>query len=474
MSWLADFVVSHILSIVSFVLAIVLVARAESQRRPTGSTVAWLLAVLFNPYVGIPLYLFLGGRKLKQRAAAKDKLHRPTHPSPPSPAAVESHGPIARMLCASGAGAPTAGNHVALLPTGELSYAAVVEAIESAERTIDISTLIFANDEVGDAIAQKLVAKAQQGVQVRLLIDALFEYLSSHKQMGLLHAGGVHVAWFMPLGSITRRGSANLRLHRKAILVDDRLAIVGGMNIATEYMGETPSPKRWRDLSARVTGPCVSDIASIFRADWAFAAGEKLVEPPPEAARPAPASPVPTSDGDVTIQVVGSGPDVESDLIYDAVLSSVFTAKRRLWIATPYFVPDEALVRGLALAVRRGVDVCIVVPKVSNHLTADLAGASYLRDLDRIGARIRCYAPGMMHAKLVIVDDDLGILGSANMDMRSFFLDYEIALFIESVAEIQAMARWLEELLPTSVDLTTPGPIRRWIESAARLLAPLE
>jgi cardiolipin synthase len=230
-------------------------------------------------------------------------------------------------------------------------------------------------------------------------------------------------------------------------------------------MGPTPLPGRWRDLSARVRGPSVADIATIFRADWAFAAGETVPEPAVVDA---------SASGDVMVQVVGSGPDSESDTIYDAFLSSVFTAQRRLWITTPYFVPDEGLFRGIALAVRRGVDVCIIVPLRSNHLTADLAGAEYLREIQKVGGRVRCYEPGMMHAKLVLVDDEVGILGSANMDMRSFFLDYEIALFISAEREIEAMATWLTGLLESCVDLPRPGPLRRWVESVARLLAPLE
>lgn len=454
---LAHVVVSHLLSIASFVLAMLLVARAADQRRPTGSTVAWLLAILLIPYVGVPLFLVLGDRKLRKAADAKGRLYAPLRSASPGDA------PLARMLCASGASAPTSDNALELLPTGEASYAAVIDAIEKAERTINVSTLILADDSVGREIAARLAAKATRGVQVRLLIDALFEFRSSRAQISALRAAGVHVAWFMPIRAFTRRGSANLRLHRKAILVDDCLAIVGGMNLAEEYMGPTPLPTRWRDLSARLTGPAVGDITNVFRADWEFGAAERLDAPPISAAA-----------GDVAVQVVGSGPDVESDLIYDAVLTTVFTANRRLWIASPYFVPDEGLVRALALAVRRGVDVRIIVPLRSNHLTADLSGASYLRELEGVGARILRYAPGMMHAKLVIADDNLAILGSANMDMRSFFLDYELALFVTTPAAVTSMANWFIELVPRCVDTPEASTGRRLVEGVARLLAPLE
>lgn len=462
----AHLILTHVMSVASFVLALVLIARAGAQRRPTGSTMAWLLAIILVPYLGVPLYLLFGGRKLRQRAGRKAPLSKTHGQATLGPDAT----PLARMLSASGANAPSSGNRFELLTTGEASFAAVIDALEGAERSIGVSTLILADDPVGRAIAETLGAKARSGVQVRLLIDALFEFRSSRRQIQALRNAGVHVAWFMPLGTSLHRGNANLRLHRKAIVVDDRLAIVGGMNLAQEYMGPVPRADRWRDLSATVEGPAVADILDIFRADWRFAAGEELATVPRSPA----AERVATAPAEVALQVVGSGPDAESDRIYDAVLTSVFAAKRRLWIATPYFVPDEALARALALAARRGVDVCIVVPLASNHRTADLAGAPYMRELEHVGARIRRYEPGMLHAKLVVVDDDLAIFGSANMDMRSFFLDYELALFVDGGKEVAAMAAWFESLAPQCVSTPPASAARQLVESAARLLAPLE
>jgi cardiolipin synthase len=228
-------------------------------------------------------------------------------------------------------------------------------------------------------------------------------------------------------------------------------------------MGPTPLASRWRDLSMTVTGPAVADIGALFRADWEFASGEAM-DPAPTVA----------GDGPTRVQVIGSGPDSENDLIYDAFLSAIFEAKRRISIATPYFVPDEAIVHALVLAIRRGVAVQILVPLRSNHRTADLAGAAYLRELRDAGGSIRCYEPGMMHAKILLVDDDVGILGSANMDRRSFFLDYEIALLIADREEVARMEAWFLPLLERSVDLPPAGRIRALVEPFARLLAPLE
>jgi cardiolipin synthase len=202
----------------------------------------------------------------------------------------------------------------------------------------------------------------------------------------------------------------------------------------------------------------------VVRADWQFASGA-----------PRPGAPALSPNaGDAAIQVVASGPDVAGDLIYDAFLTAVFAARRRLWIATPYFVPDEALLRALVLAVRRGVDVRVVVPARSNHRSADYAGASYLRALADAGGKICCYAPTMMHGKAVLVDDAVAVIGSANVDMRSLFFNYEIALFCSSAAEAASLAAWFDTLWPSCGTLAPAGKVRVLVEAVARLIGPLE
>ncbi len=454
MSSLVSLVLSHLLSIVGFLMGAVLVATILAQRRAPGTTYAWLLAIVLIPYVGVPLYLVFGGRKLRKREV-KQALYAPRPKS--------RGGTIAEMMCTSGAPPIRSANQVELHVTGELAFAAVIETLTAAQRSIHISTLILGNDEVGGAILDILEAKARAGLEVRVLLDAMFKFRADRGRLARLRDAGANFAWFNPVWHVPFRAHANLRLHRKIIVVDGRTAIVGGMNLATEYMGPTPSPTRWRDLSLRVVGGAVEDIDSVFRADWSYAAHETLA-----------VTDAPATTGHAEIQVVGSGPDVASDLLYDAFLSAVFEARERLWIATPYFVPDEALVRGLVLAVRRGVDVRIIVPARSNHRTADLAGASYLRQVAEAGGTICCYQPGMMHAKSILVDNTFAVIGSANLDMRSLFLNFEISLFFTSPDEIGALARWFESTWPACGPLASAGRVRRVIESLARLIGPLE
>jgi cardiolipin synthase len=255
-----------------------------------------------------------------------------------------------------------------------------------------------------------------------------------------------------------------LRNHRKLVVVDDRVGILGGMNLANEYMGPRPFEGRWRDLALRVEGPVTRDLTAVFASDWEFATGEKMVRAPFDA----------ESMGDAVVEVAPSGPDAAGDSFYDAVLTGLFAAKSRIWIATPYFIPDDALCRGLVLAARRGVDVRIVVPARSNHLTADLAGAEYLRDIAAAGGKIQRYLPGMLHAKSMILDDAVGVVGSANLDMRSLFLDYEVSLFLYSAPEIKTLSEWFDSLAgQCSEGMPKSGWLRGSAESVGRLLAPV-
>jgi cardiolipin synthase len=477
MASLPHVLISHLLSIVGFAMATVLIAVIVVQRRAAGTTFAWLLAIVLIPYVGVPLYLVFGGRKLRNNRG-KARLYD-------SGAARMQDDSLAAMLCASGAPPPRAGNSFELYPTGETAFAAIIATLESATRSIHVSTLILGNDEVGDAILAVLERKAKAGVEVRVLLDSLFKRRAGKSSLAELEQAGGKFAWFMPVWHMPFRRSlhANLRLHRKIIVVDGSVAIVGGMNLAHEYMGPTPTPARWRDLSAKIRGPAVADIAAVFQADWRFAAKETLAQGPASPDRAAPPKggaelpSTPATDpsaGDGVLQVVGSGPDVSDDLIYDAFLTAVFSARRRLWISTPYFVPDEGLLRALVLAVRRGVDVRIVVPARSNHLTADYAGASYLRAVEEAGGKILCFAPTMLHAKAVLVDDSVAVIGSANVDMRSLFLNYEIALFMTSSHEVAVLDTWFSSLWAECKALPAAGRVRTLVESVARLIGPLE
>ena len=289
---------------------------------------------------------------------------------------------------------------------------------------------------------------------------------------------GARVAYFMPMLHIPFRGRANLRNHRKIVVVDGRIALTGGMNLARPYMGPTPDPSDWLDLAAAVEGPAVADLESLFVSDWAFATGEDLA--PSNRHTTVPTDRDPHDDplrldrGTSLAQVVASGPDVADDPLYETLVSLIFAARERIWIVTPYFVPDEMLARALNLAARRGVDVRLIVPARSNHISADLARKSYLRELHEAGGQVLLYQPVMLHAKAVIFDDQLAVIGSANMDNRSLFLNYEVALFLYSREQVGSVSAWASRLQADCLrDLPRPGWVRELAENVVRLLSPL-
>jgi cardiolipin synthase len=440
----------HVGTVLGAVCALVFAGTLVRDRRPTGSTAAWLLVIALVPWLGVPLYFFFGGRKL--RTSGKPKLPQRT-------SAAKSDGPVERVLVATGAGELEAGHAIDWHPDGEAAFVGLCDAIDAATKTIRIATFVLGDDAVADAIIDKLVARAEAGVRVELLLDGMLVNASCKRaRKRLAHAGG-KVAVFEPLFRLPGRGRGrtNLRNHRKICVVDGDVAILGGRNLASEYMGPSPDRARWEDLSWRLRGPAVARADEVFRADWKFATGEDL---------PAPATPA--AAGDAAIALVPSGPDASGDPIYEVLLQLAFTANQRLWIATPYFTPDPALEHALELAVRRGVNVRVIIPAKSNHRIANLVGKSFLSPLAQLGVQV-LQLPKMLHAKVVLADDWV-VTGSANFDMRSLFLDFEMSM----VTRAPAAVTWIEQWFAREGALCTQGPIASsMLSDLARLVAPL-
>ena len=247
---------------------------------------------------------------------------------------------------------------------------------------------------------------------------------------------------------------------------------LGGRNLAIEYMGPHPLKRRWRDLGGVIEGPAVRLLDEIFLADWAFASGQPLARLQKEL----PAE-IPAVAGTSELQIVASGPDVSGDALYEGILSLVQQAESSVWIVTPYFIPDEVLFRSLLVQARAGIDVRLVVPARSNHPITDLARKYYLRGLQAAGVKVLLYGPGMIHAKMLLVDGETGLFGSANMDLRSLFLNFEIGAVTYSPGEAHAIAEWMKEIFAHSRPMPeSPRETRLFPsigEEIARLLAPL-
>lgn len=430
---------SHALIFAATIAWVVMLTRISGSGRTPQSTLAWLLGFAFLPVIAIPLYFALGRRKFPRRAKGPQ-----LHLSPPRP-----------------------GHSFELLASGESAYARLLDLVRSAKSTIDLTMFILGDDATGRAVLDALVERAKQGVQVRVILDAVGCARSFGRAARALSASGGEVRPFMPLRHSPLRGRTNLRSHRKLAIVDGAHVFAGGMNLAVEYMGPPVAPRgapRWRDVAAVVAGPCVSDAMALFESDWSFCRGSK---------RSVAAGAAPTSEvrgGDV-VQFVPSGPDMHTDTMYDLLLTWIFRARDRVAIVTPYYVPDDTLQHALVLCARRGVKTELLVPLRSNHRVADLARRALLRELIADGVVVHYYGKGMVHAKAMVVDDAFAYVGSPNFDMRSLFLNYEDACCVYSSAAIAQIRAFVDGLIAECG--AAPGvPERRVIEQIALLLAP--
>jgi cardiolipin synthase len=460
---------AHLSTVAGFLLAFFLVARLVSERRAPANTFAWLLVIVFIPWLGVPLYLVLGGRKLRRLARNKSALH-PVLPKPCTADNGEGLRSVAKTITGAGGFEPVAGNKVTFLLTGEDDFAALEAHILSARHSIHIATFILSRDATGRRIVELLAKRAREGVRVRLLLDALGCFRSARGFVDPIREAGGEVARFMPVMPFTSRGSANLRSHRKIAIFDGSTAIVGGRNIAVEYMGPTPSPKRWRDFGAVIEGPAAVVLGEIFAADWCFVTRESM----DSLRKDAYAGGAPLV-GSSELQVVASGPDVPGDPLYEGIIAMIQAAESDISIVTPYFIPDEVLLRSMIVKARAGCSVTLIVPAQSNHPVTDFARRNFTRELIAAGGRVLLYQAGMIHAKAVIVDDRIALFGSPNFDLRSLFVNFEVGVFVHSRAEIVRMRAWVEDVMTrcTAPALRRPSLLTKIIEDVCRLLAPI-
>ncbi len=467
---------AHLLEIVGYLSAIILIPRILLERRHPGATLAWILTIGLLPYVGVPLYFLLGGRRIRKVVREMDRYYgRPVRDLSPDAAAMlpPPVRKVSDLLQKAGAYSPVAGNRCRVVDDGVSAYRLLEEMLAGAEKTIEIETFILGRDEVGRLLVNLLARKARQGIKVRLLLDGLGCFFSKGSFVQPLRDAGGEVGVFLPLFPLRNRWSANLRNHRKIVVVDGRRALVGGMNLAKVYLGPRAYRKRWQDVVLEITGAGVTDIRQVFWYDWEYATGKQ--------ADLSGHSPGVHSDvtGGSIIQVVSDGPaNPDQRPLYSGVLASLNQAERSITVVSPYFVPDEPLSAALELAARMGRTVRLVLPERSNHPLVDLAGNSFLPDLLAAGVRIYRYQPRMIHAKLIVIDEWLAVIGTVNMDIRSFQLNFELATFLYSRHDVDAVHQVTERIIAASrlvspEELASRGRLREFAEDICRVFSPV-
>lgn len=349
---------------------------------------------------------------------------------------------IQRILSQAGLPESKGNQFIELVKNGEEAFAKNLDLIQNAKKSVYVTTFILGNDPVAKAIIESLTEKAALGVDVRILVDSLSSMLLGQTSLAKFKKSGGKVTYFMPFFHLPFKGMFNLRNHRKLLIVDGQSSILGGMNLTQDYMGPGPNEKMWTDFALKIEGACVSDLQNIFLQDWNFAT--ENTDPPYFQE-----SNIQSNEHGQFAQVIASGPDVVGDPLYDILLSSIYLAKYEIQIVTPYFIPDESLAKALELAAKRGVKVQILLPRTSNHLLADLARGSFIRQLESAGVKFNFYVD-MIHAKAVLIDNCHGIFGSANFDMRSLLINYELGLLVYDDAILKQVKKWIEICLVRS------------------------
>lgn len=450
MTWL----VAHLEVLFGVVLALFTVLLLVQQRRSPQSTAAWLLLVILVPYAALTLFVLVAIRK----PGGVAQLEFPD----------DTHGGAGLWTepFVTHAGLPPAseGNRLTFLTSGDQAFEALSGIVTGAETSIEAEFYIVDNDTVGKAFVNLLAERARQGVRVRLVIDRFGGISRPRGALGRLREAGGEVCFSSPFLGLPGRGRLNLRNHRKIVIADGVKVFAGGMNVGEEYMATGPGAQaKWTDLAFLLEGPAAADFRAIVASDIANAGGSGAA--PGEAAD--------SRAGDATVQVVPSGPDVHGDPLHDTLVAALFRAERRAWIVTPYFLPTDHLAHALMVAAGRGIDTRLLVPAKSNQILADLARGSYLRNFQDAGGTIHRLEGRMIHAKAGVIDD-MAWVGSANLDVRSMYLNFETVLFLHDAASVAEMSRWMERQLAGTVEgLPHTTMPRRIAEGAFRLATPV-
>ena len=431
-------------------------------RTPQGA-LAWTLGLVLLPYVTLVPYLYLGSSRF--HGYLRSYSARPARPLPAAGVAnpvCQRYAAITAML-----GRDFRGQHrLRLLIDGPAAFDAMFEAIAGAQHSLLVQFFVIHDDVLGRRLQQALLQRAAAGVTVCVLYDGIGSHDLPQHYVNTLRAGGVAIHPFAT-HRWRNRLQLNFRNHRKIVVVDGRCAFVGGLNVGDEYMGLKPPLAPWRDTQLELRGPALADLQQLFADDWQWITGRQPPLPPP----------LPCG-GDASVLVVASGPADRRETASLFFTAAIHAARERLWLSTPYFVPDQSVLAALQLAVLRGVDVRVLIPSRPDHRTVFLASTLHAHHALRAGIRMFRYQPGFLHQKALLIDHDSAAIGSMNLDSRSFRLNFEVdALVVDRAfaAEVAAMleADFSRSLAVDEREYLGAPYLRRVAMHVARLFDPL-
>ncbi|WP_028402587.1 cardiolipin synthase [Ectobacillus panaciterrae] len=450
------------------------------ENRQPAKTLTWLIVLGIFPVIGFFAYLLFGQnfrrKRLFQKKALLDEqafLQYKENAKQKREYLEENEhqGLLFRLADRLGTLNISFHTETKVLTNGEETFSSIKEVLQKAKRHIHMEYYIVRHDKIGTEIKDILMEKAQEGVKVRFLYDAVGSFRLSKEYIQDLKNAGVEIFPFFPVRFPILSDKINYRNHRKIIVVDGNEGFIGGLNIGDEYLGKDEYFGFWRDTHLYLRGEAVQSLQLIFLQDWFYMTGEAVLDTMFMSAER-------TEENLGGVQLIAGGPDNKWETIKDLYFTMIASARKSIWIATPYFIPDDDILSALRVAALAGIDVRLLTPSKPDKRTVFYASRSYFPELLEAGVKVYEYKQGFLHSKIVIVDSTLASIGTANMDMRSFHLNFEVNAFLYDTPSIQKLVKDFEEDITVSEEIhmerfKNRRLVMRIVESTYRLLSPL-
>lgn len=473
----------QIVTPIAHIIGIVFSFDAIMRGRTSQGAVAWAISLLLFPYLAVPIYLVFGNRKfegyIKARRSDNRQLHHIVQQLDKNLEAYkityDSDAEVMRVFELLARMTVTNANDAKLQINGEDAFDAIFEEIRNARVYILVQFFIIRDDETGNRLKELLLEKAGEGVKIYVLFDMIGSHRLSSRYLDALRDGGIQVVGFKTVRGMAFRFQLNFRNHRKLVLVDGRTAFVGGLNVGDEYLGPARGKPHWRDTQVQVSGPAVQCLQLTFLEDWYWAT-KTLPD-----LNWTPQAPQTNQDMQQSqrVLVIPSSPADPVETCGLFFVHAIHSAKKRVWIVSPYFVPDQQVVTALQLAGLRHLDVRLMIPQQTDHLLVHLSSFTYLNETQQAGVKIYRYQPGFLHQKVMLIDDAFATVGTANLDNRSFRINFEMTLLFSSTPMIRDVEAMLEADFKQCREVTAADYQQRpfWFRLAARtarLMAPIQ
>ncbi|MGV8145420.1 MAG: cardiolipin synthase [Alkaliphilus sp.] len=468
------------LGVLTFFLCLMVLMENRSPQR----TVAWLLVLIFIPVIGIIFYLYLGQNHRKKRTfikkskedyellrrLLKEQINLTSKGNGGIRDNLGNKWKMISLLLNSTHSPITINNTAEVLQNGEIKFKKMLEAIKSAKHHIHIEYFIIKDSDIGLEIREALIEKAEEGIEVRLIYDAVGSWKLKKSFIRSMKEAGIKVGVFLPVTLPFLGSRLNYRNHRKILIIDGKIGFLGGINIGDEYLGKSKKMGFWRDTHLKIKGEAVYVLQVIFLMDWYFVYSEELDDEV--------YFPKQGYCGEKMMQIAASGPDSYWQSIHQGFFSLISGATKKIYITTPYLIPDESISMALKNAALSGIDTRIILPQKADHYTVFWASKSHYLELLEAGVKIYEYYNGFIHGKVIIVDDSFSTIGTANLDIRSFQLNFEVNAFIydEGIAKelTESFYEDIENCVEIKIGEYKTRPLtRRILESLARLFSPI-